>query len=59
MRLRRRDKTRAVEVRQVGFWTYVLLAAGVLVLLNVLFVILLALANRSGHESDLPNGQKA
>ncbi len=56
MRLRRRDKTRAVEVRQVGFWTYLLLAAGVLVLLNVLFVILLALANRSGHESDLLNG---
>ncbi len=56
MKLRRRDETRAVEVRQVGFWTYLLLAAGVLVLLNVLFVILLALANRSGHESDLPNG---
>ena len=38
------------------FWTYLVLAAGVLVLLNVLFVILLAVMNRTGHESDLYKG---
>ena len=37
-------------------WTYLLLAAGILVLLNVLFVVLLAVASRSEHESDLHNG---
>ena len=41
---------------RVSFWTYVVLAAGVLVLLNILFVILLAVMNRTGHESDLHKG---
>jgi len=40
----------------VSFWIYLALAAGVLVLLNVLFVVLLAVMKRSGHESDLHNG---
>ncbi len=44
------------KCRPVSFWIYVVLAAAVLVLLNVLFVILLAVMNRSGHESDLHNG---
>ena len=40
----------------MSLWTYLMLAAGVLVLLNVVFVILLAVIHRSGHESDLNNG---
>ena len=40
----------------MSFWTYLVLAAGVLVLLNILFVILLAVMSRSEHESDLHNG---
>lgn len=44
------------KCHRVSFWIYLVLAAGVLVLLNLLFVILLAVMNRSGHESDLHNG---
>lgn len=44
------------KCHRVSFWIYLVLAAGVLVVLNVLFVILLAVMNHSGHESDLHNG---
>lgn len=40
------------KCRRVNVWTYLALAAGVLVILNVLFLTLMAKANRSGRDYD-------
>jgi len=40
------------KCHDVSFWTYLALAAGVVLLLNVLFVAWLAILSRSPRDSD-------